>query len=86
MKRIHEELIQDITRQFPKMGYIYLPDCRCAETVVCNWNIDADGVSHTQCKEAWICYEGTPKENGMNYCPYCGGILIQHEYVEETGE
>jgi len=27
--------------------------------------------------------DGTPKENSMNYCPFCGGELIEAEDEEE---
>ncbi len=27
------------------------------------------------CGESWVLIEGTPKENGMNYCPHCGAKM-----------
>ena len=27
------------------------------------------------CGESWITIEGTPWENGMNYCPHCGAKM-----------
>lgn len=26
---------------------------------------------------------GTPKENGMHFCPYCGKNIIEHDYNEQ---
>jgi hypothetical protein len=30
----------------------------------------------------WETIDGTPKENHMNYCPQCGGKIIE-EWVEK---
>lgn len=27
------------------------------------------------CGESWITIEGTPWDNGMNYCPHCGAKM-----------
>ncbi len=27
------------------------------------------------CSESWITIEGTPWDNGMNYCPHCGAKM-----------
>jgi len=51
----------------------------------CEWEqIDQyeDGfIYHTDCKTDWFTMDcNTPKENGMNYCPKCGGkIKIKEE-------
>nr|DAZ45105.1 MAG TPA: Transcription initiation factor IIE, alpha FINGER, Transcription [Caudoviricetes sp.] len=29
----------------------------------------------TNCKDSAVLYEGTPKENGMKFCPYCGAKM-----------
>lgn len=29
----------------------------------------------TSCGEAWTFIDGGPAENGMKFCPYCGGAL-----------
>ena len=28
------------------------------------------------CGESWSTVEGTPWENGMNYCPHCGAKMV----------
>jgi hypothetical protein len=45
----------------------------------CIWECSSDpDVSfwNTSCGEAWTFITGGPKENGMKFCPYCGGRLI----------
>lgn len=27
------------------------------------------------CGESWVIIDGTPKENGMDYCPHCGADM-----------
>ena len=27
------------------------------------------------CGESWVLIDGTPKENGMDYCPHCGADM-----------
>lgn len=29
------------------------------------------------CGESWMTVEGTPWQNGMNYCPHCGAKMIE---------
>ena len=40
----------------------------------CKWKLeDAEGNLYaTECKNRKLIFEGTPKENGYRYCPYCG--------------
>lgn len=50
----------------------------CREQITCLWSRADDDTSlwETTCKQTWALYEGTPKENNMNYCPFCGKKLI----------
>ena len=43
------------------------------KTKLCRWKMDDDGIWQTKCENSFIiCNEGTPEENNMEYCPYCG--------------
>jgi hypothetical protein len=43
----------------------------------CHWfHDDEDGAFDTQCDQRFTLNEGTPEDNYMNYCPFCGGKLI----------
>lgn len=43
---------------------------------VCQWEQDDEGgYWQTQCGEAFEIIEGTPEQNGMKYCHYCGKTL-----------
>jgi hypothetical protein len=46
----------------------------------CKWDQDYNGTWETSCENAFEIIEGTPDENGMKYCPYCGKKLIQFEF------
>lgn len=37
----------------------------------------------TECENAWEIIEGNPKENGMNFCPFCGKELIHIEFEDD---
>ena len=52
----------------------------------CIWRIDEDGISNTECGECFVTNEGTPKENGMTYCCFCGGRLEQEAAPGKGGE
>lgn len=41
----------------------------------CKWTIDLEAYT-TQCGGLFEITYGSPEENNMNFCPYCGGILI----------
>jgi len=45
----------------------------------CTWSLgDAEfGLYNTECGQAFNLECGTPKDNTMNFCCYCGGELIE---------
>ena len=43
----------------------------------CKWVQDEDGVYLTDCCNMFVLECDTPHENGMLYCCYCGGKLIE---------
>ena len=36
----------------------------------------------TSCGNVWCLIEGTPTENGMQFCPYCGKPLVDEIELE----
>ena len=38
----------------------------------------------SNCHDEWLFYEGTPEENNLKYCPYCGAKVIKYESYIET--
>ena len=38
----------------------------------CTWTPDEDGDYQTGCNDIWLLIEGTPTENGMKFCAFCG--------------
>lgn len=49
----------------------------------CVWTRDDDGVFNTQCKNSFFLEEGTPEDNRMGFCCYCGNRLV---FTEENTE
>ena len=47
----------------------------------CEWAQDEDGAWDTQCCNRFEINEGTPADNDMAYCCYCGKPIEQTEYV-----
>ena len=41
----------------------------------CQWTQDEDGAYDTECGNKYEITNGTPKENRMKYCTYCGKQL-----------
>ena len=38
----------------------------------CKWTEDTDGYWRSECGDAFVFNEGTPPENGFNFCCFCG--------------
>lgn len=54
------------------------------ETNLCTWREVNEGEYwQTSCGKSFILNNGTPKENGMNYCCYCGDALIQGPFLNK---
>jgi len=53
----------------------------------CAWKLgDADPYYpswETRCGETFFLLEGTPAENQMKFCPYCGRQLVEVAITEE---
>jgi hypothetical protein len=44
----------------------------------CEWTFDEiEECWNTSCGEGFWLETGTPKENGFEYCPYCGRELVE---------
>ena len=52
----------------------------------CVWQQDDEGNWQTECDEMFVIIDGTPEENQMKYCAYCGCAIEQKLYREETNE
>lgn len=48
----------------------------------CEWTENEDGLWDSACGGMFEVLEGTPIENAMNYCSYCGKRLKETRYVE----
>lgn len=46
-----------------------------AELGKCFWTQDEDGIYDTDCDNRFELLAGTPKDNRMKYCPYCGKLI-----------
>ena len=51
----------------------------------CTWTEDDDGSWDTSCGSKFIVNTGTPLENGMQFCCFCGR-LIKEAYFEEEDD
>ena len=63
--------------KIPRTGH--WPSDRVGKAIedVCYWQWDVDGFWRGSCGIPWWMETGTPKENGMNFCPRCGKRLKQ---------
>ncbi len=48
----------------------------------CAWTEDEDGTYQTNCGQAFQFIDGTPDENLMKFCCYCGQPLVVVRYTE----
>jgi rRNA maturation endonuclease Nob1 len=52
----------------------------------CKWKYQEDAYEEhwtTECGEAFVFFEGSPKDNHIRFCPYCGKPIEQIEQKEE---
>lgn len=50
------------------------------ETDACEWKQDFDGNYDTDCDQSFTMIDGTPTENHMRFCCYCGKGLLTVPY------
>lgn len=50
---------------------------------MCNWEQNKDGFWETDCGEIFVINDGTPYDNKMIFCCYCGGVLLEKRYIEK---
>ena len=53
-------------------------------TITCTWSQDGDGEDawDTSCHHRFNLNEGSPSENKMKFCCFCGGVL-EEDLVED---
>jgi len=51
----------------------------------CEWEDDDDGAWWTSCGHGWCFTDSGPTGNGMNYCPFCGKLLVEVPNAELRG-
>lgn len=58
------------------------------QTEKCRWREGWEGYGwESECGNVFAVFSGTPAENGMRFCPYCGRHLVEilmEEDEEET--
>ena len=47
------------------------------QPTACEWMADENGNWFTECDNAFTFIDGTPVENGMAFCCYCGRKLVE---------
>jgi hypothetical protein len=52
----------------------------------CTWDEDEDGNWDTTCDNKFTLGDGTPKQNSMHFCCFCGGALSQKLYGVQDPE
>lgn len=52
----------------------------------CVWQENEDGYYDTTCGNAFVMESGTPRENGMRWCCYCGRRMHDVAYTSDVGD
>ena len=66
---IQDEIVNEVTHR-------NTPDVTVPKT--CSWTYDTTCEKYdTQCGHAWCFMEDGVKENGVKYCPFCGGLISE---------
>jgi hypothetical protein len=46
----------------------------------CVWAEDFDGNWDTMCQQSFVFIDGSPSENKMKFCCYCGKELVEKKF------
>lgn len=52
----------------------------------CVWTEDEGGNWNTGCDNSFVIIEGSPAENKMRFCCYCGKPITEKPYVDTVSE
>lgn len=52
----------------------------------CLWRENEDGNWQTSCREIFVLIDGTPGQNEMRFCCYCGKSLRETRLQREVGQ
>lgn len=52
----------------------------------CVWAEDFDGEYDTTCQQAFMFIDGSPSENQMKFCCYCGKELVEKRWRYPHGD
>lgn len=67
-----------------KGGVNMNPDELAVEEQFCTWTEEDEGAYwSTGCGEEFTIIFGTPSQNRMNYCTFCGKLIMEVEKIEE---
>ncbi len=55
-------------------------------TAECEWKDDGEGNWNSSCGECWTLIDGTPKDNRMRFCCYCGKPLREFTPEQSASE
>ena len=60
----------------------------CTQTKICHWKCSDDEMNtwSGSCGLEWYFSGGGPVENGVNYCPECGGVVMLPTVPETESE
>ncbi|ENW20946.1 hypothetical protein [Acinetobacter haemolyticus] len=55
---------------------------------ICNWKQDIDLDWSTSCGVNFELFDviSKPSEHNFKFCCYCGGELVEHEFIEEQSQ
>ena len=70
----------DALKAFGEIGVALVDQAVARKSTTCEWGPTTDGNDHgdwsTGCGYEYTINDGTPKENGMAFCCFCGGKLL----------
>ena len=55
---------------------------------MCQWEqeCEGEGTYHTDCRNSFELYDGTPAGHNFHFCCYCGGALVEKLWDEAAQE
>ncbi len=89
IEKDHSYLVDPTNKERSEIHQIFpelMPLMPPVDPSACTWSEGENGPWSTSCGQDFELIEGSPSENKMHFCCYCGVVLIEKLFEHDPGE